>query len=111
MSERRKGIGRRQVIAGFFALLGLLLIFNYAPQALAGDTVVTRIALAVPQPVIAFPSAWSLTIIGFVMLIAGSLGLTNRVQRWADVSLWTSAVLLFPAILIWAAAGKQTKLR
>jgi len=108
MSERRKGIGRRQVIAGFFALLGLLLIFNYAPQALAGDTVVTRIALAVPQPVIAFPSAWSLTIIGFVMLIAGSLGLTNRVQRWADVSLWTSAVLLFPAILIWAAAGKQT---
>jgi simple sugar transport system permease protein len=89
-------------------LLGLLLIFNYAPQALAGDTVVTRIALAVPQPVIAFPSAWSLTIIGFVMLIAGSLGLTNRVQRWADVSLWTSAVLLFPAILIWAAAGKQT---
>jgi len=108
MSERRKGIGRRQVIAGFFALLGLLLIFNYAPQALAGDTVVTRIALAVPQPVIAFPSAWSLTIIGFVMLIAGSLGLTNRAQRWADVSLWTSAVLLFPAILIWAAAGKQT---
>jgi len=108
MSERRKGIGRRQVIAGFFALLGLLLIFNYAPQALAGDTVVTRIALAVPQPVIAFPSAWSLTIIGFVMLIAGSLGLTNRVQSWADVSLWTSAVLLFPAILIWAAAGKQT---
>jgi ABC-type uncharacterized transport system permease subunit len=108
MSERRKGIGRRQVIAGFFALLGLLLIFNYAPQALAGDTVVTRIALAVPQPVIAFPSAWSLTIIGFIMLIAGSLGLTNRVQRWADVSLWTSAVLLFPAILIWAAAGKQT---
>jgi simple sugar transport system permease protein len=108
MSERRKGIGRRQVIAGFFALLGLLLIFNYAPQALAGDTVVTRIALAVPQPVIAFPSAWSLTIIGFVMLIAGSLGLTNRVQRWADVSLWTSAVLLFLAILIWAAAGKQT---
>ncbi|WP_031457932.1 ABC transporter permease [Chloroflexus sp. MS-G] len=108
MSERRKGIGRRQVIAGFFALLGLLLIFNYAPQALAGDTVVTRIALAVPQPVIAFPSAWSLTIIGFVMLIAGSLGLTNRVQRWADISLWTSAVLLFPAILIWAAAGKQT---
>jgi simple sugar transport system permease protein len=108
MSERRRGISRRQVIAGFFTLLGLLLIFNYAPQALAGDTVVTRIALAVPQPVIAFPTAWSLTIIGFVMLIAGSLGLTNRVQRWADVSLWTSAVLLFPAILIWAAAGKQT---
>ncbi len=108
MSERRKGIGRRQVIAGFFTLLGLLLIFNYAPQALAGDTVVTRIALAVPQPVIAFPTAWSLTIIGSVMLIAGGLGLINRAQRWADASLWTSAVLLFPAILIWAAAGKQT---
>jgi simple sugar transport system permease protein len=108
MSERRKGIGRRQVIAGFFALLGLLLIFNYAPQALAGDTVVTRIALAVPQPVIAFPTAWSLTIIGCVVLIAGGLGLSNRAQRWADGLLWTSAVLLFPAILIWAAAGKQT---
>ncbi|MBO9312221.1 MAG: ABC transporter permease [Chloroflexus sp.] len=108
MSERRKGIGRRQVIAGFFALLGLLLISNYAPQALAGDTVVTRIALAVPQPVIAFPTAWSLTIIGCVVLIAGGLGLSNRAQRWADGLLWTSAVLLFPAILIWAAAGKQT---
>jgi ABC-type uncharacterized transport system permease subunit len=108
MSERRRGISRRQVIAGFFTLLGLLLIFNYAPQALAGDTVVTRIALAVPQPVIAFPTAWSLTIIGCVVLIAGGLGLSNRAQRWADGLLWTSAVLLFPAILIWAAAGKQT---
>jgi len=108
MSKRRRGISRRQVIAGFFTLLGLLLIFNYAPQALAGDTVVTRIALAVPQPVIAFPTAWSLTIIGCVVLIAGGLGLSNRAQRWADGLLWTSAVLLFPAILIWAAAGKQT---
>jgi simple sugar transport system permease protein len=108
MSERRRGISRRQVIAGFFTLLGLLLIFNYAPQALAGDTVVSRIALAVPQPVIAFPTAWSLTIIGCVVLIAGGLGLSNRAQRWADGLLWTSAVLLFPAILIWAAAGKQT---
>ncbi|WP_298820892.1 ABC transporter permease [Chloroflexus sp.] len=108
MSERRRGITRRQVIASFFTLLGLLMLFNYAPQALAGDTVVTRIALAVPQPVISFPTAWSLTVIGLIALIGGALGLSNRAQRWADGLLWTSAVLLFPAILIWAAAGKQT---
>lgn len=108
MSERRRGISRRQVIAGFFTLLGFLMLFNYVPLALAGDTVVTRIALAVPQPVIAFPTAWSLAFIGLIALIAGVLGLSNRAQRWANGLLWTSAVLLFPAILIWAAAGKQT---
>ncbi|MCX7861257.1 MAG: ABC transporter permease, partial [Chloroflexus sp.] len=108
MSERRRGISRRQVIAGFFALLGFLMLFNYTPLALAGDTVVTRIALAVPQPIITFPTAWSLTVIGLIALTAGVLGLSNRAQRWADGLLWTSAVLLFPAILIWAAAGKQT---
>lgn len=108
MGKRRQGITRRQVIAGFFAILGLFMLINYVPLALSGDSQVSRIALAVPQPIIAFPTAWSLTITGVIMLIAGGLGLSNRAHRWADSLLWTSAVLLFPAILIWAAAGKQT---
>lgn len=108
MGKRRQGITRRQVITGFFAILGLFILINYVPLALSGDSQVSRIALAVPQPIIAFPTAWSLTITGIIMLIAGGLGLSNRAHRWADGLLWTSAVLLFPAILIWAAAGKQT---
>ncbi|WP_448337410.1 ABC transporter permease [Chloroflexus aurantiacus] len=108
MGKRRQGITRRQVIAGFFAILGLFMLINYVPLTLSGDSQVSRIALAVPQPIIAFPTAWSLTITGVIMLIAGGLGLSNRAHRWADSLLWTSAVLLFPAILIWAAAGKQT---
>lgn len=108
MGKRRQGITRRQVIASFFAILGLFMLINYVPLALSGDSQISRIALAVPQPIIAFPTAWSLTITGVIMLIAGGLGLSNRAHRWADSLLWTSAVLLFPAILIWAAAGKQT---
>ncbi len=108
MSERRRGITRRHVIAGFFTLLGFLMLVNYVPAAIAGDPTITRIALAVPQPVIVFPTALSLSVIGLVALTAGILALSNRAHRWANGLLWTSAVLLFPAILIWAAAGKQT---
>jgi len=96
MGKRRQGITRRQVIAGFFAILGLFMLINYVPLALSGDSQVSRIALAVPQPIIAFPTAWSLTITGIIMLIAGGLGLSNRAHRWADGLLWTSAVLLPP---------------
>ncbi|ACL26682.1 ABC transporter permease [Chloroflexus aggregans] len=108
MSKSRRGITRRHVIAGFFTILGLLMLFNYLPPALAGDDVVSRIALAVPQPIINFPTAWSLSVIGLIVTVAGVLGLSNLVSRWTDSLLWIGAVLLFPAILIWAAAGKQT---
>lgn len=108
MAARRRGITRRQVIAGFFTALGLLLIITNLGGIGAADPTITRLAFGVPGPVIAVPTALSLTLIGAAFAAAGVLGLLPAATRIATPLLWGSAVLLFPAVLIWAAAGKQT---
>lgn len=110
MPERRRGVTRRQIIAGFFAALGLLLVLTNIGGVGAAEPEITRLAFGVPEPVVAVPTALSLTLIGAVYLLAGVLGLIPRpaTERISTPLLWTSAVLLFPAVLIWAAAGRQT---
>lgn len=108
MPERRRGVTRRQVIAGFFVSLGLLLLIAYAPQLGAAEAVTTRLAFGLPDPVLTIPTALALTLIGAFFFAAGALGFVERLARQADWLLWASGALIIPAILIWAASGKQT---
>lgn len=108
MPERRRGITRRQIIAGFFALLGLLVIIANAPGLGAAEPTVTRLALALPSPVIALPTALSLVVIGAIWLAAGVLTFIPQAARAATWLTWAGAALIIPAVLIWAAAGRQT---
>ncbi|MEI7769996.1 MAG: ABC transporter permease [Chloroflexales bacterium] len=107
MPERRRGITRRQVIAGFFILVGLLMLVSAVPQLGAGQPVVTRLLFIAGQPPLQVPSAPALTLIAVVYMIAGAVALAPRAQAVGTWLLWSSAALLFPAILIAVAAGKQ----
>lgn len=121
MPERRRGVTRRQVIAGFFVVLGLLLVLTNLGGIGAAEPVTTKLAFGTLPPapgsderpqqlVVELPTALSLTLIGAFYLVAGALGLVraSAAERAATPLLWASGVLLFPAVLIWAAAGKQT---
>lgn len=108
MPERRWGFTRRNVIAGFFAFWGLLALFTYVPTIGAAEPVITKLAFGVRGPILELPTALALSLIGAVFVAAGALTLSGRAGRTGDGLLWLSAVLLFPALLIWAAAGKQT---
>jgi ABC-type uncharacterized transport system permease subunit len=110
MPQRRRGSStRRQIIAGFFLLLGLLLLSNIVAIGVA-EPETTKLGFGVPGPVIELPTALSLTLIGVVFLAAGILGFipAPALGRYVTPLSWLCAVLLFPAILIWAAAGRQT---
>jgi simple sugar transport system permease protein len=108
MPERRRGITRRQIIAGFFVLLGLGMLLSYLPLLGAAKPLISKIAFGVPGPVITLPTPAAELIIAVVYLVSGLAGLLPQAERASNWLLWASAALLFPAILIWAAAGKQT---
>ena len=111
MPQRRRGNStRRQIIAGFFLLLGLLLLLGNIGGVGAAEPETTKLGFGVPGPVIELPTALSLTLIGIVFLAAGVLGFVPvpALGRYVTALSWAGAMLLFPAILIWAAAGRQT---
>jgi general nucleoside transport system permease protein len=107
MAERRRGITRRQVIAGFFTFLGLLLIISNAPDLGAADPQTSRLAFGIRGPTLPLPTALSLVVVGAVWLAAGVLSFVPQAGRAVTSLLWVGALLVIPAVLIWAAAGKQ----
>lgn len=108
MPERRQGITRRQIIAAIFGLLGLIIVVANLPGLSAEEPTVTKLALAIPQPIITLPTALSLVLIGALWLIVAALAFIPAAARLGDGPLWLGAALILPAVLIWAAAGKQT---
>lgn len=113
MMSRRPGVPRRvnrrrQFIAGFFAVIGLLIVGATLPQLGVGDTTTTRLAFGVPGPVVELPTAITLFAIGMLYMVAGGLGFFDNTARFGVPLLWVSTVLIFPAVLIAAAAGRQT---
>lgn len=108
MPERRRGIARRQLIAGFFALLGLFVIIANLSGLGAEEPTVTKLALAIPEPIITLPTALSLVVIGAIWLVVGAVVLLPAAHRLGNWPFWIAAALILPAVLIWAAAGKQT---
>ncbi|MBP1464416.1 ABC transporter permease [Candidatus Chloroploca sp. M-50] len=108
MPERRRGVTRRQVIAVGFTLLGLLIVLGNFSELGVQPAVTTRLTFGVPNLVLELPTALSLILIGVVWLIAGVAALVPRLDRLGNWGLWSGVALILPAILIWAAAGKQT---
>jgi len=108
MAERRTGGTRRRVISSFFILLGLLALLSYLPQLGAAEPQITRLALDPPRLILVLPTALSMTLIGLIFLAGGVLSYVPRAGRLSFWLLWASGLLLIPAVLIWAAAGKQT---
>jgi simple sugar transport system permease protein len=107
MPEGRRGITRRQVIAGFFIVIGLLMLLVYMPQLGAEKPLITRLLFIARQPPLQVPSAPALILIAAVYMIAGIVALVPRARTAGTGLLWLSAALIFPAILIAASAGKQ----
>jgi general nucleoside transport system permease protein len=110
---RRGGPSRQQIIAIFFLALGLLLLFAYATPLEGDETVTTRLAFGVNSgevkaPVIELPTRATMLAIGCVYLLSGALAIWRGGTRLASTLLWVSALLIFPAVLVAAAAGKQT---
>lgn len=108
MPERRRGVSRRQVIAGFFLFLGTLLLFSYVSALDDEKQLITKLALGQPDPIISLPTALTLCLAGALYVVSGGLGLFDRFARPSSWLLWASAVTMIPAILVAAAAGKQT---
>jgi general nucleoside transport system permease protein len=113
MTERRPGISRRQIIAVFFVLLGIFILVSYLPGISAEEPEITKLGVgklsAEARPlVLDIPTALAMVLVSILYLVSGSLALVERTARVGVGLLWASAVTIIPAILIAAAAGKQT---
>ncbi|MFV9504363.1 MAG: ABC transporter permease [Oscillochloridaceae bacterium umkhey_bin13] len=108
MTERRRSVTRQQVLAALFAVLGLMVAAANVAGLGADPLVVSKLALAIPRPVIEIPTAPALVLIGVAWVIIGAVSLIPAGQRLGNWPMWIGAVLMLPAIMIWAAAGKQT---
>jgi simple sugar transport system permease protein len=111
MPTRRTNVVRRRVIAGFFTVLGLVILWGYAPLLGAEEPLISRLALDVPTPVIPVPTVETMLLIGVFYLASGILGFVPRAARVGTPMLWVSGALIFPAVLIAAAAGAQTNVQ
>lgn len=110
MRKRRTGPTRRQIIAGFFLVTGLVVCLGYAPYIGGAEPELSRLTFGIgpDAPALSLPTAATMLVVGGVFLLSGVLGLVKRLERLATGLLWVSGGLIFPAVLIAAAAGTQT---
>lgn len=108
MIRRHNGVTRQQIVAGFFFVVGLLMVISYVPQVQAPEIVSSRLLFGIGGPVLEVPTALTMVILGGFYLIAGGLGVFTALGHLGRWPLWLGGGLIFPAILIAVAAGKQT---
>lgn len=112
MAER-SGSRRQQIIGLFFILVGLLLLLAYIQPLADDETLTTRLAFGVNSgdvkaPVIELPTRATMLAVGSLYFLSGVLGIWRPGRRITTSLLWISGLLIFPAVLVAAAAGKQT---
>lgn len=113
MGTRRTAINRQQIIGAFFAIVGLTLLVLYVPLLAGDEGITTKLAIGasskeVKAPLIELPTRPTMVIIGCIYLFSGVLAVLRSHTRLASGLLWLCALLIFPALLVPAAAGKQT---
>jgi simple sugar transport system permease protein len=110
MSPRPFHLTRIHVFAVAFVLLGLLLLW-WVPGAFEPDeTSRLSFGLGRDAPAWEAPTRLTLLVIASLFLAGGLLALFDRWPRLGLAALLFDGLLIFPAILIGAAAGKQTNM-
>jgi simple sugar transport system permease protein len=106
----RSGPSRRQIIAGFFALMGMIICAGYAPYLGTADPETSRLTFGIgaDAPALTLPTVPTMLALGLFYLLSGAVGLWERQERLADSLLGVCIALIFPGVLIAAAAGSQT---
>lgn len=108
MNPQRFQITRVHVFAAFFVVVGLLMLWQ-VPGNFEADTISKMsFGLGKAAPVWEAPTQATLLVVAVLYVVGGVLGLVNRWPRLTFGVLLFNGVLIFPAILIGAAAGKQT---
>jgi simple sugar transport system permease protein len=107
---RRFSLNRRQIIAGFFAAMGLIICLGYAPHLGAAEPETSRLTFGIGAnaPALEFPTVPTMLGLGLLYLLSGALGLSGRQERLTNGVLGVCIALIFPGVLIAAAAGTQT---
>ncbi|HKZ54955.1 MAG TPA: ABC transporter permease [Anaerolineales bacterium] len=110
MSARRFHITRMHIFALLFLVVGFWMVVR-VPSSFEPD-VVSKMSFGkgADAPVWEAPTRIVLLVIAVLYLIGGAMGLINRWPRLSFVVLMLDGILLFPAILIAAAVGKQTNM-
>lgn len=110
MSSRRFQLTRMHIFSAFFLVVGLWVALR-VPKSFAPDVISKMsIGLGAEVPVWEAPTRAVLLAVAGLYLAGGVLGLFNRWPRVSFALLLLDGVLIFPAILIAAAAGRQTNM-
>jgi len=110
MTARRFHITRIHIFAAFFVVVGLVMFWR-VPGAFESDTISKMgFGLGKTAPVWAAPTRGVLLVVAALYVVGGVVGLINRWPRLSFMALLINGILIFPAILIGAAAGKQTNM-
>lgn len=109
MSIRRR-ITRMHVFALFFILVGLW-ILSQAPDGVDPDTI-SKMSLGRGADALIWeaPTRTVLLLTALVYVVGGVASLINRWPRFSFAILVLNGILIFPIILVAAAAGKQTNM-
>ncbi|MBI4770144.1 MAG: ABC transporter permease [Chloroflexi bacterium] len=110
MTTRRFNITRTHIFAAFFVIVGGWMLLQ-VPGAFAPETI-SKMSLGVGKtaPIWEAPTRSVLLVAAVLYVLGGLVGLINRWPRLSFALLLLNGVLMFPAILIGAAAGKQTNI-
>jgi simple sugar transport system permease protein len=110
MTTRRFHLTRIHIFAAFFVVVGLVMFWR-VPGAFEADTISKMgFGLGKTAPVWAAPTRNVLLVVAALYVVGGVVGLINRWPRLSFMALLINGILIFPAILIGAAAGKQTNM-
>jgi len=110
MSARRFRLTRMHIFSLFFLVAGLWIALR-APGSFAADAISKMsVGLGPEAPLWEAPTRAVLLVVAGLYMAGGALGLINRWPRLSFAVLLLNGVLIFPAILIAAAVGKQTNM-
>lgn len=101
---------RQRIFAWFFLGIGALFLIAYLPALSTHADQVSRLVFGVgpSAPRIEFPTVITMLMLGVLYLGTGLLSLFPATQRVGNALVIVSLISIFPAVLIAAAAGKQT---
>jgi len=110
MSARRFRITRMHVFSLLFLVIGFWMLVR-VPGSFEADAISKMsFGKGADAPVWEAPTRAVLLAIAMLCLIGGATGLINRWPRLSFAVLMLDGILIFPAILIAAAVGKQTNM-